>query len=173
MALWQSSIHPAPVFSTPPNIGGSGNDNNYSITVDEFGNAYMAGWTESVDFPGTPSAYDGTFNGVRDGFVAKLDPSGAGLLYATYLGGSGEDYIRDIVVDVSGNAYAVGLTGSPDFPTTAGAYDTTYNGGTRDIFVTKIHLGPPAELPRTGQTTCYAAGGFVIPCAGTGQDGEI
>src|SRR4030067_2155729 len=74
-------------------------------------------------------AYDTTFNGISDIFVAKLDSSGSTLLYSTYLGGSDVEYfVTGIEVDPAGNTYVSGETFSADFPTTAGAYDTTFNG---------------------------------------------
>ena len=69
--------------------------------------------------------------------MTKLDASGAGLGYSTYLGGSGTDYGTAIAVDGAGNAYVTGDTASADFPTTPGAFDTTFNGGC-DAFVTKL-----------------------------------
>ncbi len=62
--------------------------------------------------------------------MTKLDASGAALVYSTYLGGSGgDDPARGIALDGAGNAYVTGYTASADFPTTAGAFDTTFNGG--------------------------------------------
>ena len=61
--------------------------------------------------------------------MTKLDASGAALGYSTYLGGSSYDYGSGIAVDGAGNAYLTGRTNSADFPTTAGAFDTTFNGG--------------------------------------------
>ncbi len=158
------------VYSTY--LGGSSADSGNGIAVDGFGNAYVTGDTGSTDFPATPGAYDTTFNGgsYSDVFVAKLDLSGTALVYSTYIGGSSDDYGRGITVDGFGNAYVTGWTPSPNFPATPRAFDTTYNGD--DGFVVKLSF-PPAELPRTGQTTCYDTYGAVISCAGTGQDGEI
>ncbi len=150
-------------------IGGSNSDGGH-IAVDAAGNVYVGGGTDSLDFPTTTGAYDTTFNGVADAFVAKLNHSGSLLIYATYLGGSNFDGIGAINMDAAGNVYVTGWTNSLDFPPTAGAYDTTYNGG-RDVFVVKLNF--PIDLPRTGQTTCYDSAGAVITCAGTGQDGEI
>ena len=69
--------------------------------------------------------------------MTKLDASGAALGYSTYLGGSGGDHGHGIALDGAGSAYLTGHTSSADFPTTAGAFDTTYNGG-YDAFVTKL-----------------------------------
>ena len=89
----------------------------------------MTGYTDSADFPTTAGAFDTTFNGGADAFVTKLDASGAALGYSTYLGGSGDDYGYGIAVDGAGSAYVTGYTDSANFPTTAGAFDTTFNGG--------------------------------------------
>jgi uncharacterized repeat protein (TIGR01451 family) len=82
---------------------------------------------------------DTTFNGFNDAFVAKVDPAGTGLLYAGYIGGSGDDQGFGVAVDASGSAYVTGRTGSTEatFPATVGP-DTTYNGGTFDAFVAKV-----------------------------------
>jgi len=123
------------VFSTY--LGGNGQDGANGIAIDSSGSAYVTGITVSSDFPTTPGAYDitcgtdgacnpGAFGGkYEDAFVAKFDPSGAKLLYSTYLGGSSDDAASGIAVDTSGNAYVTGDTYSSDFPTTPGAYDTT------------------------------------------------
>ena len=80
--------------------------------------------------------------GDLDAFVAKLTPTGTGLVYATYLGGSvgfnGEDAGAGIASDRVGNVFVTGYTQTNNFPTTPGAFDTTFNGSTDDAFVTKI-----------------------------------
>jgi len=79
--------------------------------VDTSGNAYVAGFTESSGFPTTAGAFQTTNHGgtnLRDVFVTKLNPTGTGLLYSTYLGGSSDEftgYGNSIAVDTSGNAY--------------------------------------------------------------------
>jgi hypothetical protein len=124
-------------------LGGSGSDAGRGIAVDSAGAAYVTGETSSTDFPTTAGAFDASLDGVFDAFVTKLDPAGSGLAYSTYLGGSdgeafGEEG-RGIAVDSSGAAYVAGGTGSRDFPTTAGAFDTTFTGGSEDAFVTKLN----------------------------------
>ena len=121
------------VYSTY--LGGNYSDRGMAIVVDGFGNAYIAGNTTSSDFPiegeyQTDQAWD-------DVFVTKLNSSGNGLIYSTYLGGNDGDYCGDISVDGSGNAYITGHTYSTDFPT-EGAYQTT-KAGNGDIFVTKLN----------------------------------
>src|SRR3972149_11543207 len=85
--------------------------------------------------------------GSQDLFLVKVDPTLSTLLYSTYLGGTLSDSVAGLAVDVSGNAYLTGYVLSPEFPVTAGAYDTSL-GGTPDVFVTKINPagGGPADL---------------------------
>src|SRR3990172_8604209 len=118
--------------------GGGGWERGTSIAVDASGNAYVAGWTPSMDFPTTPGAFAPTYNGDMEVFVTKLNAAGSGLLYSTFLGGRGrEGETAALVLDASGSAYVTGGTGSADFPTTPGAFDNTYNGN-GDAFVTKL-----------------------------------
>jgi hypothetical protein len=106
-------------------LGGSGYDwGGWGIAVDGSGDVYLAGDTFSDDFP-TLSALQGSYGGDGDAFVAKFNAAGDTLLYSTYLGGSGKDYCYGMAVDGGGNAVVTGQTGSADFPTTVGAYDTT------------------------------------------------
>src|SRR5207244_1875270 len=85
--------------------------------------------------------------------VAELDPSGSSLVYSTYLGGSGEDQGNSIAVDYSGNAYVTGSSTSPDFPTTAGAYQTTSPGAGPHVFMTELDpSGAPVYSTYLGGT---------------------
>jgi len=138
-------------------LGGTHYDYGYGIAVAD-GNAYITGGTNSSNFPTTPGAYDRTYNGYYDAFVTKLSRAGT-LIYSTYLGGTLNDEGYGIAV-ADGNAYITGYTNSPDFPTTPGAYDTTYNGGGGG-FVTK--------LSRAGNPLIYSTtllGGYGIAVAG-------
>ena len=119
-------------------LGGSDYEESIAIKTDAAGTTYVAGRTSSFDFPITAGAFLGTFaGGVDDGFVAALNSTGDTLLWATYLGGSGADRVSSILVGPSGELYLVGTTDSGDFPMTAGAYDSTHNGGT-DFFVAQL-----------------------------------
>lgn len=114
-----------------------------SITVDDSGDVFAGGATDSKSFPLTPGAFQTTNkNSYFTGFVAELNPSASGLVYSTYLGGNGSfpgaDDVSGITLDSSGNAYVSGRTGSADFPTTPGAFQQAYGGGI-DAFLTKLN----------------------------------
>ena len=118
-------------------LGGGGHDGSSAVAVNYRGEAHVIGFTGSTDFPTTPDALATTRNGGSDAFLTRLTPNGAALGYSTYLGGSGHDSAQDVSVDLRGAAYVSGNTQSPDFPTTAGAFDRTFNGSW-DAFVSKI-----------------------------------
>jgi hypothetical protein len=128
-------------------LGGGNSEWGRDIAIDSAGNAYVTGQTMSPSFPTTGGAFDRTFNidncprcGIDevDAFVAKLNPSGSGLVYSTFLGGTQPDETFGIALDGARNAYVTGETVSSNFPTTAGAFDATANGGS-DAFVTKLN----------------------------------
>ena len=108
-----------------------------AFAVDSDGNAYVAGSTRAVDVPVTPGVLKPTPNGSGiDSFVTKLNPSGTGLVYSTYLGGSNDDAIFAIDVDAAGNAYVSGQTLSADFPVVNALQP--HLAGISDAFVTEI-----------------------------------
>src|SRR6266478_5521073 len=135
------------VYSTY--LGGSGNDMGKAIAVDASGAAYVAGQTFSSNFPTTAGAFKTTYSGAGDAFVAKLNPGGTALQYATYLGGSGTDNAEGIAVDINGNVYVTGQTYSTDFPTVAAIQPA--NGGNQDsdAFVTEINSSGSALVYST------------------------
>jgi len=118
-------------------LGGSASDGASSVALDISGAVTVAGDTQSSAFPTTPAAYSTTHNGVLDAFVARLDGTGSSLLWSTFLGGSGVDRAYALALDPSGAVTVAGETESSSFPTTPGAYDTTFNG-VRDAFVARL-----------------------------------
>ena len=127
-----------PVVSYSTYLGGSLSERGTAIAVDADGNAYVTGFTTSSDFP-VVSAYDRSLGkrGDTDVFVAKLNPAGTGLVYATYLGGStGVDRATGIAVDATGSAYVTGMTSAGDFPVSANPYQQSTSGG--GAFITKL-----------------------------------
>jgi Beta-propeller repeat len=118
-------------------LGGAGSDAGRGIAVDAKGNAYVTGQTASLDFPTTVGAFARTNNLNTDVFVTKLNNSGSSIVWSTFVGGSAFDSGNAIAVDGQGAAYVSGFSGSLNYPTTAGAFDRTQNGGS-DAFVTKL-----------------------------------
>jgi len=128
-------------------IGGSSDDEVKGIVIDQSNNVYVTGMTggnndDENDFPTTSGAFDEAYNGNSDVFVSKLSSDGSKLFYSTYIGGQYSEYGHAITLDDSNNAYIAGITISDqntnDYPTTAGAYDETFNGGYYDIIVSKL-----------------------------------
>ena len=130
-------------------LGGFGNQAGAAIEVDSSGNAYVTGFTQSPTFPTTPGAFDrtGSVRNDLDAFVSKLNATGTGLVYSTFLGGSNFEWGRDLAIDAAGNAYVAGQTKSSSFPTTSGAFDRSFNIANcprcgidqYDAFVTKLN----------------------------------
>ena len=115
-----------PVLSYSTYLGGTGPDVAYGIAVDSLGDAYITGSTGSSDFP-IVSAEQPTYGGNGDAFVVKLNATLSGIVYSTYLGGSGPDTGNAIAIDSSGNAYVAGSTSSAAFPT-VNAFQPVYGG---------------------------------------------
>jgi ankyrin repeat protein len=123
-------------------IGGDEGECAYTMLYDPRGFVYVAGYTSSENFPTTAQAFDEDYNGGdSDAFILKMDRDLKNLVSSTFLGGSGvEDDWRspELVQDDEGNVYIAGITGSDDFPTTSGSFQERYNGGTRDVFLSKL-----------------------------------
>ena len=139
-----NSTGSALVYSTY--LGGVGIDYARSIAVDQAGYAYVTGGTLSTNFPVTsgalqPACADAGCT-LGDAFVAKFNPTGAALVYSTYLGGSSYEIGTSIAVDSKGNAYVIGWTGSPDFPTKNPMQGFYAGGG--DTFVAKLNASGTA-----------------------------
>jgi len=150
-------------------MGGRYSDMAYDLALDTAGNIYVAGKTQSDNFPTTPGAFqesdrDSSPGYGYDVFVAKFKPAGSGvadLIYSSYLGGNdANDEADGIAVDSSGKVYMTGLTQANNFPTTKDAFDRSFNGFT-DAFVVKLGLANSAPL------TCYP-----LTLSHTGQGGN-
>ncbi|HEY0068935.1 MAG TPA: SBBP repeat-containing protein, partial [Chloroflexia bacterium] len=153
-------------------LGGSGDEGalvvnagiGNLVAVDKLGVAYLTGYTKSTNFPITAGALATTNKGGQDAYVAKLDPtkSGlAGLLYSTYMGGTGTDIGNGIAVDEIGNAYIVGKTNSTNFVPLQDPYQAANNGG-YDVFVTML-LNSGSSLTL----------GYSTYLGGSGDDGAL
>ncbi|MCI0489287.1 MAG: SBBP repeat-containing protein, partial [Blastocatellia bacterium] len=117
-------------------LGGIGIEGASSIAVDSAGNLYLTGLTSSSNFRTVNALQASHGGGAFDAFVVKLNPSGTGIIYSTYLGGRGEDRAFRIAVDSAGGAYVTGDTDSTDFPVANPVQQSI--GGSADAFVTKI-----------------------------------
>jgi hypothetical protein len=140
-------IDPAVSYATY--LGGLAEDDGYAIAIDSSGDAYVTGQTKSTNFPIGTGAFQSTPAGGFDVFVTKIKADGSGLIYSTYIGGSGDDSGNAIAVDGSGNAFVAGGTkSSTNFPTTASAHQKSFGGGSLDAFV--------FELASSGGTLTYS-----------------
>ena len=150
-------------------VGGSSSEEGEAIAIDSGGCAYVCGNTAG-SFPTTSGAFDRTFNTRQDGFMFKLSADGSSLNYSTYIGGDWDDYIWDIALDSSGNAYATGYTGSTEstFPVTTGSFCTTKTTGDDGFLVKlnasgdKLHYGGYFH----GDTTGCSGYGVVVDAKG-------
>ena len=155
-------IDPTIVYSTF--LGGLIFEIAWEIDVDEAGNAYIAGYTASSNFP-TVSPYQPEPGGQGDAFVAKFAPDGTPL-FSTYLGGSYVDQVNDIAVDAQGSVYVTGDTGSVNFPI-LNALQPNYAGGW-DGFVTKLNPTGSALVYSTylGGTNAETGWSIAVDAAG-------
>ena len=136
-----------PHFNSSYRIIMAGNDSLYynygdgargEIVTDNLGNVYVGSTTMSADFPTTASSVQTVYGGRQEGVAFKLDYNLRNMLWSTYLGGTGDDAVYSIDVDSNYNLLVCGGTTSLNFPTTAGAMQTAYGGGTADGFVCKL-----------------------------------
>ncbi len=174
-------------------LGGSSTDYGAAVAVDSNGNAYITGYTGSVDFPTVNAINPGKVGGVYDAFVTKVPASpitGSNWVYSTYLGGGNEERANNIAVDVQGNAYIGGFTNSADFPIVqpvqpalSGSYDgfvvkinaagnalsySTYLGGGGDDRVSGVAVDSSGNAYVVGQTI---SGNFPTQNAPQGSTG--
>jgi uncharacterized repeat protein (TIGR01451 family) len=137
-------IDPLLVYSTF--LGGSGLDFGNSIAVDSSGNAYIAGQTESLNFP-TSAPLQSTNGGGSDAFVAKLNAAGSALIYSTFIGGTDDDTAASVAIDNAGHAYITGQTFSTNFPVHTALHPTL--SGSADAFVAKLNSAGSALVYST------------------------
>ncbi len=157
------------IFSTL--LGGSGNEVGYGIAADSANNVYVTGSSTSADFPTTTGVFQSnTRGGSFEAFVTKFNATGTQLVYSSYLGGISNDEGLGIAVDSGGNAYLTGYTYSSNFPTTTGAYQASFNGGTNlsDAFIVKVNTAGSALTYSTylGGKANDLANGIAIDAAG-------
>ena len=137
------------VYSTY--LGGSGGERAYAVAVDDGGNAYLSGWTNSSNFP-TVAPFQPANGGSGDAFISDINHVGSALVFSSYLGGStGGEFGYGIAVDSVGNAYVTGQTSSTNFPI-HNPFQATIGGSGTDAFVAKVTgpIGAPTGL--TGST---------------------
>lgn len=147
-ASYDLIIDPELIFST---YTGSTADNwGFTATYDEEGNLYGGGIVFNSGYPTTTGAYSEVFNGgLRDIGITKYTSDGSNQVYSTYLGGSGIESPHSLMVDNEGNLVLMGSTSSTNFPTTAGSYDESFNGGESDIVITKFNSDGSSLLAST------------------------
>jgi hypothetical protein len=118
-------------------LGGGSEDAGRGVAVDASGYAYVAGDTDSDDFPKGEVVHGGRQGGA-DAFVAKVTPDGSALAYVAYVGGSDSEFAGGVALDTASHAYLTGQTFSMDFPVTRGVLQPEFGGGVLDAFVAKV-----------------------------------
>lgn len=167
-----TKLAPNGVLSYSTYLGAGGADQANAVALDAAGDAYLTGSTASHNFPTTPNALKNSCyscTGGSGGFVTELNPSGSGLVYSTYLGGTGVDQGNGIAADAAGNAYITGVTTSSDFPTTAGAFQTVGpSNGHFAGFVSKLNTASSALV----YSTYLGSGGITVSGIAVSASGE-
>lgn len=160
-----NSTGSALVYSTY--LAGSILDQGNGIQVDSHGNAYVVGYSKSIDFPVTAGAFQTAQGGGTNAFVTKLNNAGSALVYSTYFGGNNEEIGNGIAIDSSGNAYITGVSDSNNLPTTTGAFQTTAPGNI-DAFVAKLNASGSALVYSTylGGSLADEARGIAVDSSG-------
>ena len=161
-----TSVGNALVYSTY--LGGTGVEQARSVALDGDGNAYLAGHTDSTNFP-VAAAFQAVKGGAIDAFLTKLNPAGSALLYSTYLGGSANDEALDAAVDESGEARLVGRAYSTNFPMFDPIRGTKASTVDADAYLTRFRADGAALLFSTylGGTGDDMAWSVALDAAGT------
>lgn len=142
-------------------VGGSDLDYGNQLVLDSDGSLVLAGGTQSLDMPITSDAIRLQLSGSQDAYLTRLSADGTSLLYATFLGGYYDDWGFGLDFSENNGIYMTGRTASPNFPTTAGAFDTSHNAGVYDAFVSKLTIG-------SGASATYTISGHVTLASPTG-----
>lgn len=121
-------IDPTLIFSSYS--GSTANNFGFTATYDAQGALYGGGIAFSLGYPTVTGSYSETFGGVIDMAISKFSPDGTTLIYSTYIGGISADVPHSMVVNSQGELVILGTTSSPNYPTSSGAYDSSFNGGT-------------------------------------------
>lgn len=119
-------------------IGGNSDDWVFGSTADKTGNIYLSGFTNSTNLPSTSGAYQSTYGGSQDAFLAKINSNGSPI-WITYYGGNSADDGRSVSIDNNGGIFLNGFTRSTNFPVSTGAFQTSHAGGTLDAFLVKFN----------------------------------
>jgi hypothetical protein len=119
-------------------LGGNKDEEARAVALDGSGGVVVAGWTNSVNYPTSAGALSGSYAGGlgtlrSDAFVTRLDASLSTLVFSTYLGSERDDFASSVAVDDDDTVLLAGKTSSPGWPTTVGAYDRTFNGGSIEV----------------------------------------
>jgi hypothetical protein len=157
-----AKINPSGSLAYSTYLGGGGAERAFAIAVDQAGSAYVTGSNVNADFPQKDAMQANVNPDSFEAFVTKLAPDGGSLVYSTYLGGIGNDLGLGIAVDRLGSVYVSGVSQSPDFPTSVGAFQETNASGVYDGFVVKI------AAPSIGKIT---GGGSITAAGNTGTFG--
>lgn len=127
-------------------LGGAATDFPKAIAVNAAGEAFVAGYTASADFP-VQSAFQPRLAGREDGFLTRLSAQGNTIVYSTFLGGSGDDELYALALDPAGGAWVLGTTTSTDLTVSANARQKTHPGGGTDAFLAFLLAGSSAGGP--------------------------
>ena len=176
-----SRLNPAgDAFEFSTYLGGSNSDYWASIAIDSTGHTWVTGHTHSSDFP-TANPVQATKPNPdpddQDGFVVRVRPDGSGVTFASYFGGSQFDYPFDVAVNAVNDAYIVGVTGSPNFPVTPGAFQTGYSGGSGlglgDAFLVRFKLAGGGGATLDYSTFIGGSADEVGQALALGADGSV
>jgi RHS repeat-associated protein len=145
-----------PSLNYTTTLGGTGTSAATGVTTDSSGNAYVVGYTSAPNFPTTPGAYKTTLPGYKNTFVTKLNSSG-NIVWSTFLGGTnastGDAANNGVALGPNGNVYVTGYTTESNFPTTAGAFQTTYAGSPPFYHLKNAYL---SVLSSSGSSLLYS-----------------